>query len=741
VLANQVDFQGESAVQLNLIRTDLFEKSEERRRLQEAEAMRDVMTALAMAADMNQTLEIILVNLRNVIGYDRAGLFLLDENMRYVLAGDIRPGQGRPLVSRMSSDPVIVELQDLRRPLVKKDIQNDKRFSDWPDMGPVHGWIGAPLIVGEKVIGFLSIGSLQVGAFDDEDADIIQAFTSQVSAVLERAWTQEKYHRRTEELEVLSAFSLALGQVESRENILSTIADQITNFFDARRGVILFPDAKGTALVVKFSMDESVLDLQYPRGDDLLWQVFDNGHTAVVRDLTTYSRQESAGFYQTLFPEMRSVVIIPLKMGQMTSGVLCFSFEESRDFSEQDLDLYDAIAEIAGGSLQRAVVLEALENQVDVRTQHLSTLYSINSFAGEPLELEIILDQVLQISLSALNQQLGVLYLINPDRTTLNLLAEHNLPQEISRDLQSVPTDERVWDELLNATEPLILNKPLHDHTEPGIIHKLRSVGDGSILAAPIRAEGEALGLLIGFDEKSRDISQEEITLVATIGDQIGAFVERDRLIRKAERAAVVEERQRLARELHDSVTQLLYSQVLFAGAGQKVLNKEDSDLTRQYLSRIEDQAQQALKEMRLLVFELRPSEHLEEGLVVAIKHRLDAVEKRSGMHTSLNLEGKLDLNEAEEIGLYRITQEALNNTLKHAGASQVSIKIQQNQEHLVLEICDDGYGFDLHERATQGGMGLTNMLERASALGGKLEIDSEAGVGTSVRVIIRSET
>jgi len=210
--------------------------------------------------------------------------------------------------------------------------------------------------------------------------------------------------------------------------------------------------------------------------------------------------------------------------------------------------------------------------------------------------------------------------------------------------------------------------------------------------------------------------------------------------MKQAELAAVVQERQRLARELHDSVTQLLYGQVLFSGAGLKVLKQGNLQLAEQHLSRIDQAALQALREMRLLLFELRPSDTLDEGLVEALGRRLEAVEKRTGIDAKVFVEGELEVDESTEMGLYRIAEEALNNTLKHAHATEVIVKISCLKDLIQLQIQDNGKGFELSEKVKSGGMGLMNMYERAAALGGKLEILTAPEQGTKISVDIEAK-
>lgn len=735
VLVNLTLHQGEPGVQVHWIDATPPVGDGEKLEGREKSVMHDGMTVLAKAADMNQMLEIILVNLRNELQYDRVGLFLLDKDEHFVLAGNTNPEEMSAIPARGFSDPIVLQLQRTKKPLVVEDIQADERFAAWPDMPPLHGWIGAPLIVGEKVAGFLSLGSLAIGAYDQEDAAIVQTFTSQVSSVLEEAWMQEQSHRRTDELEVLSRFTIALGQAEGRGDILSAIMDQITDFFGAVSSAVLFPNDTGTSLQIKFSLDESLIGLVHPQSDDLLWKAYQSGHSMVILDLTDFINTQQIGIFADLFTGVNSAVLIPLKSGKTSTGILCLGFEEQRDLPDEDIDLYNTIAEIAGTSLQRAVMLEALENKVDLRTQHLSTLYAINNFAGERRDLVDILDNVLNITLEAMNNLAGAIYLLTSSGTKLRLITHQNLSADKLSNLQTIHLDKPQWRELIHAPLPQILRDNELEENFPSALRENQTPGINIILTAPIRAKGQPLGLMINFSDSTQDYNDEDIVLFATIADQIGMFVERARLISQAEQAAVVEERQRLARELHDSVTQLLYSQILFSGASLKVLNQDNLPLTEQYLTRIEQAAQQALKEMRLLVFELRPTDQLDEGLIDALRKRLEAVEKRSGMETRLIVEGDLNLDNRAELSIYRIIQEALNNTLKHAGAKMVTVTIRQESDTFEVEVADNGCGFNFEESLEGGGMGLANMLERTTSLGGTMQVQAEPSAGTRVKV------
>lgn len=199
----------------------------------------------------------------------------------------------------------------------------------------------------------------------------------------------------------------------------------------------------------------------------------------------------------------------------------------------------------------------------------------------------------------------------------------------------------------------------------------------------------------------------------------------------------VLQERNRLARDLHDSVTQSLYSVVLFAEASRRKLNSGQTEQATAYLGRVNETSQQALKEMRLFIHKLRPSLLQEEGLARALKQRLKAVEGRSGIDHELTIEGDLDLPPRLEEALYHISHEALNNSLKHARANKVNVSLTCRKQRVEMTISDDGRGFDVETAVTSDGIGLTSMRERVEAFNGTVTLQSVPGQGTTVNVIL----
>ena len=207
----------------------------------------------------------------------------------------------------------------------------------------------------------------------------------------------------------------------------------------------------------------------------------------------------------------------------------------------------------------------------------------------------------------------------------------------------------------------------------------------------------------------------------------------------QTEELATAKERNRLARELHDSVAQTLYGLTLQAEAAARELKDGQTDTAAEQLREIRDSAQQSLQETRLLIFELRPPILEQEGLASALRARLESVESRSGLKTQVNIKEVGRLSSVVESGLYGISNEVLNNIMKHAHASEIKVSLEKSENRITLQIKDNGIGFDIKSAESHGGLGLKGMKERAEQFGGDMSITSGTN-GTTIRVEVTNE-
>ena len=254
-----------------------------------------------------------------------------------------------------------------------------------------------------------------------------------------------------------------------------------------------------------------------------------------------------------------------------------------------------------------------------------------------------------------------------------------------------------------------------------------------SIVVVPLKAEGRTIGVL-EVAGRAGTFGTTDIRVLSHFADQAAVAIEKARLRKQAEQVAVMEERHRLARELHDSVTQALYSAALYADAASLAIGSGQNGLAAQHMDALRGLAREAMLEMRLLIFELHPPALEQEGLLGALKTRLATVETRAGLETEVSMEGEeTRLSPQIEEVLYRFAQEALNNVIKHAQARTVSVRVRSQPPSVRLEVADDGVGFDTADACNRG-MGLRSMKERLERIGGRIEVDSAPGKGTRLR-------
>ena len=252
------------------------------------------------------------------------------------------------------------------------------------------------------------------------------------------------------------------------------------------------------------------------------------------------------------------------------------------------------------------------------------------------------------------------------------------------------------------------------------------------------------LGIIFGgYQLRVRNLEVQRKELAFQVEQRTAELLETQEALRQSElEKAITEERSRLARELHDSVTQSLHSSTLLAEAGQRLAGEGDIERARGYLVRLGEISQQALKEMRLLVYELRPLGLTGIGLGGALQQRLDAVERRSGVEVELSIDEGLVLSERAEEALFWIAMEALNNSLKHANPDTVTVTLKKVEDRefpcVELAIKDDGVGFDLDLMDDEGGLGLISMKERIEKLEGELTILSAPGEGAEVKACVK---
>jgi nitrate/nitrite-specific signal transduction histidine kinase len=268
---------------------------------------------------------------------------------------------------------------------------------------------------------------------------------------------------------------------------------------------------------------------------------------------------------------------------------------------------------------------------------------------------------------------------------------------------------------------------------------RLAGLHTRSEAVVPIKSQEVVIGVLDVQSDKLNEFDQSDIDILQSLANQLAVAIENARLYESAGQLAALEERQKLARELHDSVSQALYGIALGTRTARAMLDRAAvPDDARPGLTEPLDyvlaQADAGMAEMRALIFELRPESLQSEGVVAALRKQTAALQARHQIPVAVEFGPEPELSLPQKEMLYRVAQEAMHNIVKHARATSAEVRLVNDNGKVLLEICDNGQGFDMTQEYP-GHLGLKSMRERVEKGGGVLTIASDVGGGTRIQV------
>lgn len=379
-----------------------------------------------------------------------------------------------------------------------------------------------------------------------------------------------------------------------------------------------------------------------------------------------------------------------------------------------------------------------LEERLTARTRELRALNAIAAVISHADELRAVLQVALDETLAVMGLEAGGVYLLDEGRARLTLAAHKGLDATLVTVIDDLAAGEGFSGEAIARGVPVLAPNLTEDArlTRTAVLES----GFHSLGAFPISAGGRVYGTLFVLAREIREFLPEDVELLTSIGHQIGVAIENARLLEQVQASAAEEERQRLARELHDAVTQTLFSASLIAEVLPRLWEKDEA-LARLRLREMRELNRGALAEMRALLLELRPAVLETSPLPELLRQLVEATRGRAQLDIVLTVEsvpppGGLPVD--VQIALYRIAQEALNNIVKHAEATKVEVHLAFGAAGVLLDVRDDGKGID--QDVLDGGrrldsFGLSIMRERAEKIGADLHIERGAERGTTVTV------
>jgi signal transduction histidine kinase len=358
---------------------------------------------------------------------------------------------------------------------------------------------------------------------------------------------------------------------------------------------------------------------------------------------------------------------------------------------------------------------------VDLRTLDLLAI-------TEDLDLDRVLDRVVRGARAAVRARYGALGVPDGHGGFARFLTV-GIPERLAEEIGDLPRVHGVLGALLNDG-PIRL-RDIRTHPRFGYYPDHHPVMT-DFLGVPIKHRGDVLGNLFLSGSRAGAFTATDQRTAETLAAYAGVAIANARLYRQAQELATVEERARVARELHDSVSQMLFSMVYEARAAAL---RADEPEAREALQRLEGSAAAALREMRSLVYALRPKSLERDGLEATLRDHVEALRRAHGAAIEVRVQGTPCLGPAQELALLRIAQEALHNALRHAPRARIQVGLEDDPKEFRLTVHDAGPGFDPEALSrTTRTMGLATMRERAASIRAILTVDSAPGHGTTVR-------
>jgi signal transduction histidine kinase len=448
--------------------------------------------------------------------------------------------------------------------------------------------------------------------------------------------------------------------------------------------------------------------------------------------------------------ESLSAVIVPFGYGG-NDGYVVAGVLGRGQLTEVHRLLLSVAANEAVTTLRQAQLIGALQaanqskdlllaNEQDARseaqraTEHITQLQALTSKLSRSMSVQQVAHVILEAGEQLFHSPRGAVYSYRDHGQSVYMLDQFGLdtvqmsPRNVSL-LDALPvtdairTGELVW---IESHEAFISRYPTMER-------RIRVENLQAVAAIPFLIDDQVLGCLKLHFDGPRPLTERDIILLSAVAQQCALALERAYLTEHAQIAAAIEERQRLARELHDAVSQVLFASTLSAETAVRAWERGDSDRVHEQLVQIVTLNRAAMGEMRTLLLELRPESLVKTGLKQLLTQLVEGARGRQEIDAEFTVEGREETLPADVIiTVYRIAQESINNILRHSGASRFFILLRYETDYVELMIRDNGGGFDV--AAPSSGLGLGSMRERAKLVDATLDITSESS-GTTVHV------
>jgi signal transduction histidine kinase len=531
--------------------------------------------------------------------------------------------------------------------------------------------------------------------------------------------------------------SLTLVDDISLESLLERVAAVACEQVDARYAALGVLDDEGRLKkFISVGMTESEIRRipHPPMGRGLIGALMNTEETLRVAEIGSDPR--SVGFPSN-HPQMGSFLGVPIRYGETQLGQIYLTEKmDAPAFTQDDEQIIQMLATYAAVALHNARLYDDLKERdraLTRRNQDLALLNNIAETLTSSLQLDQILNQTLAQVMEYLKVEAGEIFLLEEDKQTLRLALHRGQAAEAFWTRNPMRVGEGMIGLVAQTGEPILSHDIARDvryYVRPTVI----AAGFRQVACIPLTSSGNTIGVLSALTRSNLPIDDHDVQLVTAVGNWAGLAIENARLHDDARRLAVLEERDRIGMDLHDGIIQSIYGVGLVLEHA-RLLSDEDPKHAADRIQQAINSLNHTIRDIRAYILDLRPRQLGEENLIDGLR-RL-ALEFRANTLAEANLSGVPEdlagLPKSHSLALFHICQEALANAAKHAVAKKIEVSVWKTTERVMLEIRDNGQGFDMQKINMTLGHGLSNMHTRAHQVGGDVELCSVIGEGTSI--------
>ncbi len=531
--------------------------------------------------------------------------------------------------------------------------------------------------------------------------------------------------------------SLELVKDVSLETLLERIASLACEQSGAKYAALGVLDNEGKLkqfITVGMTAEEIKRISHPPRGLGLIGALM-HGDSGNIRIPEIENDPRSAGF-PSGHAEMHALLGVPIRIGGRQLGQIYLTEKiGDSEFNPDDEKIIEILAAYAGAAIENARLYEQLQEReatLTRRNDQLALLNQVGTALASSLELEEILNKTLALLMAHFKVEAGEIFLKEEDGETLRLVLHRGEAAEAFWTRNRFKIGEGMVGQAALTLHPVISHHL--DRDEQGTRQAVVEAGFKQIACVPLTARGEVVGVLTIATRSRKTISRSELQLLVSVAAGAGTAIENARLHLNVRRLAILEERERIGMDLHDGTIQSIYG-VGLALENARLLLRENPELAEDRLQKAMEDLNHTIRDIRSYILDLRPRQLQGESLVEGLSRLVSEFRQNTKVEVSLAgpKESLADLPQMHAMSLFHICQEALANIAKHAKASSVKIDLWTTSDRVLLEVSDDGQGFEVDKTSKTVGHGLANMQRRVQNVGGDVDITSARGEGTSI--------